>query len=97
MRTGVRIAQRLACLASLILCIAAIGFAQNTNSGDIRGTVTDSTGFVVPALFIAGMWSGGHFVQALVSPESALFLCMFAALRRALGAGFFLAYVRRSV
>ena len=24
------------------------GFAQNTNSGDIRGTVTDSTGAVIP-------------------------------------------------
>jgi len=24
------------------------GFAQNTNSGDIRGTVTDATGAVIP-------------------------------------------------
>jgi protocatechuate 3,4-dioxygenase beta subunit len=27
---------------------AAAGFAQNTNSGDLRGTVTDPTGAVLP-------------------------------------------------
>ncbi len=34
--------------AILILCTAGIGLAQNTNSGDIRGTVTDASGAVVP-------------------------------------------------
>jgi hypothetical protein len=31
-----------------ILCMAGVGFAQGTNSGDIRGTVTDPSGAVVP-------------------------------------------------
>ena len=35
-------------VAALSLCIAAAGFAQSTNSSDLRGTVTDSTGAVIP-------------------------------------------------
>ena len=31
-----------------ILCLGVLGLAQSTNSGDIRGTVTDPTGAVVP-------------------------------------------------
>lgn len=34
--------------APAILCLAGLGLAQNTNSGDIRGTVTDPTGALVP-------------------------------------------------
>ena len=34
--------------AATILCLAVSGFAQSTNSGDLRGTVTDPTGAVVP-------------------------------------------------
>ncbi len=33
---------------ALGLCAGNVGFAQNSNSGDIRGTVTDSSGAVVP-------------------------------------------------
>jgi hypothetical protein len=33
----------------LLLCLAVPGFPQNTNSGDIRGVVTDPTGAVIPA------------------------------------------------
>jgi hypothetical protein len=36
--------------AFLIICMAGFGLAQNTNSGDIRGTVTDATGAVVPGV-----------------------------------------------
>jgi len=36
----------------LLLCLAQVGLAQNTNSSDIRGTVTDSTGAVVPDVTI---------------------------------------------
>jgi hypothetical protein len=35
-------------LTFLILCPTSTGLAQNTNAGEIRGTVTDSTGAVVP-------------------------------------------------
>src|ERR1035437_6301946 len=39
-------------VALLIICMAGFGLAQNTNSGDIRGTVTDATGAVVPGVTI---------------------------------------------
>jgi hypothetical protein len=35
-------------LCVAILCFAVLGLAQSTNSGDIRGTVTDASGAVVP-------------------------------------------------
>src|ERR1700761_2389547 len=37
--------------ASFVIALTLVGvasFAQNTNSGDIRGTVTDATGAVIP-------------------------------------------------
>ncbi len=34
----------------LLLCVAGIGRAQNSNSGDIRGTVTDSSGALMPGV-----------------------------------------------
>jgi hypothetical protein len=39
----------LRCLAVLFLvvCMTSLGFAQNTNSGDIRGTVADASGAVI--------------------------------------------------
>ena len=44
-----RVFRRLLVLA-LGLCAGNVGFAQNSNSGDIRGTVTDSTGAVAPGV-----------------------------------------------
>jgi hypothetical protein len=35
-------------LVSAVLIGGGTGFAQNTNSGDVRGTATDSTGAVIP-------------------------------------------------
>jgi len=32
--------------------VVGIGFAQNTNSGDLRGTVTDTTGAVIPGVSV---------------------------------------------
>src|ERR1700733_11703850 len=34
----------------VFLCLAAAGFAQSTNSSDLRGTVTDPSGAVVPGV-----------------------------------------------
>src|ERR1700721_1560114 len=34
--------------AIVFLCLAAAGFAQSTNSSDLRGTVTDPSGSVIP-------------------------------------------------
>ncbi len=39
-------------LPLVLVCTAATGFAQSTNSGDIRGTVTDSSGAVIPGVKI---------------------------------------------
>jgi hypothetical protein len=48
--TGNRPASALQALlvATLFLCMAVAGFAQSTNSADLRGTVTDTTGAVIP-------------------------------------------------
>ena len=34
----------------LLLCVAQVGLAQNTNSSDIRGTATDPSGAVLPGV-----------------------------------------------
>ncbi len=73
MLTGVRIVQRLACVASLILCIAATGLAQNTNSGDIRGTITDSSGSVVPGVAITVLNTGTGVSRELVTNEAGIY------------------------
>jgi hypothetical protein len=37
----------------IVTCSSSINlFAQNTNSGDIRGTVTDSAGAVIPGVTV---------------------------------------------
>src|SRR5579859_3229374 len=36
----------------LVICGTGIGVAQSTGSGDIRGTVTDSTGSLIPGVTV---------------------------------------------
>ncbi len=48
MRKAVHVA--FACF--LLLSVARVGLAQNTNSSDIRGTVTDSSGAVLPGVTV---------------------------------------------
>jgi hypothetical protein len=43
---------RWAVILCIPLCIAGPAFSQSTNSGDIRGTVTDSSGAVVPGVTV---------------------------------------------
>jgi hypothetical protein len=45
-------ADRVLWAAILIICMAGFGLAQNTNSGDIRGTVTDASGAVIPGVSV---------------------------------------------
>src|ERR1700683_402022 len=40
-------------VSCLLVCVAGAAFSQSTNSGDIRGTVTDSSGAVVPGVAVA--------------------------------------------
>ncbi len=42
-------------LFCLPLCLAVTGFAQSTNSGDIRGSVTDATGALIPGVTVTVM------------------------------------------
>ena len=44
--------RRLAIVAAFSICLASAVFAQNTNSGDIRGTVTDATGAIIPGVTV---------------------------------------------
>jgi hypothetical protein len=41
-------------MLTILFCglVVGIGFAQNTNSGDLRGTVTDTTGAVIPGVSV---------------------------------------------
>ena len=48
MRKTPRTAFRALLAAAVFMCMAVAGFAQSANSGDLRGTVTDSTGAVIP-------------------------------------------------
>ena len=52
---------RLSLILSLIVSTAGFAIAQNTNSGEIRGTVTDPTGAVLPgaAVTILNVDTGG--------------------------------------
>src|ERR1700732_417791 len=45
-----RKALHVAIACCLLLCVAQVGLAQNTNSSDIRGTVTDPSGAVLPCV-----------------------------------------------
>ena len=39
-------------ILSFLLCASGVAIAQNTNSGDLRGTVTDSSGALLPGVTI---------------------------------------------
>ncbi|MCU1298277.1 MAG: hypothetical protein JWO91_2555 [Acidobacteriaceae bacterium] len=43
---------RFVVVVCLLLGATGLGFAQNTNSGDIRGTATDSSGAVLPGVIV---------------------------------------------
>jgi len=45
-----RKALHVAIACGLLLCVAQVGLAQNTNSSDIRGTATDPSGAVLPGV-----------------------------------------------
>src|SRR5258708_4180480 len=47
-----RKAVHVVCVCCLLLSVARVGLAQNTNSSDIRGTVTDASGAVLPGVTV---------------------------------------------
>ncbi len=57
----------------LLTFTAALSVAQNTNSGDIRGTVTDSSGAVVPGVSITVMNVDTAVTKQLVTNNEGLY------------------------
>src|SRR5215469_15415999 len=57
----------------LLLWLAQVGLAQNTNSSDIRGTVSDSTGAVVPGVIVTVTNSDTGVVSTFVTNSDGLY------------------------
>ena len=55
------------------LCAIGIGLAQNTNSGDIRGSVTDSTGAVLPGVTVTVLDVDKNVTHTYVTNSSGLY------------------------
>jgi len=60
-------------VAALSLCMAAGGFAQSSNSSDLRGTVTDSTGAVIPGATVTITNTETGVVTVLTTNESGIY------------------------
>ena len=60
-------------VAALSLCMAVGGFAQSSNSSDLRGTVTDSTGAVIPGATVAITNTETGVVTVLTTNESGIY------------------------
>ena len=57
----------------LLPAVAQVGLAQNTNSSDIRGTVTDSTGALVPGVTVTVTNSDTGLVGTFVTNSDGLY------------------------
>src|SRR5882762_584642 len=57
----------------LLICVAGLGFAQNTNSGDIRGTVTDSSGAIVSGATVSVANLDTGVTRELVTNDQGLY------------------------
>ena len=71
---GLRQATRRVLSVAVLLCsIAGFGRAQNTNSGDIRGTVTDATGAVIPGASITLLNVDTGVAKSLTTNQAGLY------------------------
>src|ERR1017187_4524800 len=59
--------------ALLILCMAGLGLAQNTNSGEIRGTVTDPSGALIPGVTVTLLNTNTGVSTELVTNSAGLY------------------------
>src|SRR5712672_1472220 len=57
----------------LFSCMAGLGLAQNTNSGDIRGTVTDPTGAVIPGASVTLLNTDTGVSKSLTTNQAGLY------------------------
>lgn len=60
-------------LASLLMCLAYVCLAQSTNSGDIRGTVTDASGAVVQGATVTVLNVQTGVSKTLVTNQDGLY------------------------
>jgi len=60
-------------VVSLLGCLAGLGFAQNTNSGDIRGTVIDTSGAVVSGVEVTVTNTDTGIVRKFVTNSDGLY------------------------
>ncbi len=57
----------------VLCCVAGSAIAQNAGSGDIRGTVTDQTGAVVPGVNVTLVETGTGVTKQLVTNDAGLY------------------------
>ena len=57
----------------LLTCLSIPGLAQNTNSGDIRGTVTDATGATIPGVTVTLLNVDTGVTKQLVTNSAGLY------------------------
>ena len=68
-----RIVVRILLAGLLIMCMASLSLAQNTNAGDIRGTVTDSSGAVIPGVTVTILNTDTGVTTQLVTNEAGIY------------------------
>ena len=64
---------RVLATAALTIGVANFGLAQNTNSGDIRGTVTDASGAVIPGVAVTLLNTNTGVSKELVTNSAGLY------------------------
>jgi hypothetical protein len=68
-----KISSRALWIAAILLCIAVAAFAQSTNSADLRGTVTDTTGAVMPGVKVTILNVETGVVMELTTNEAGIY------------------------
>jgi len=58
---------------AVLFCVTGAGFAQNTNSGEIRGTVTDATGSVIPGVAVTILDTDTGVSKQLTTNDSGIY------------------------
>lgn len=67
------VSRRILLAVITVLYLAVCGLAQNTNSGDIRGTVTDSSGAVVPGAKVTILNTNTGVTKELVTNGAGIY------------------------